>query len=360
MDPTSIVLAKVKGYPAWPAMVLDEGILPENVLKSKTKSKNIAVRFFSDDTYIWIKLGDLKPLSKEQIDESLSKMVAKGIKTKKEGLLKEAYELCQNPPDMAEFVRWGSKGPPEYIEEEPEPEEFEMEPEEEDEVEEPPKKRKKPGPKPKGKPGPKPKGKPGPKPKVKPGPKGKPGPKPKAKPAPPKEVEFDDDWGLEDINEYNYEEGNYIFQDEKKQIEFSSHFPSASEISESLNKYQDHFEPINDTLVDLLMQETINESLINKQLDKLSGILTADFPKSIFIKSALYKVMLVTLHKPQELFANTNLRNKISGILQDYLDLLVASITKEQLEPESNLPDPNLPAHQQDQLTVSNGTPIQV
>ena len=38
-QPTSIVLAKVKGYPAWPAMVLDESLLPEHI-SNKTKIEN--------------------------------------------------------------------------------------------------------------------------------------------------------------------------------------------------------------------------------------------------------------------------------------------------------------------------------
>lgn len=38
-QPTSIVLAKVKGYPAWPAMVLDESLLPEHISNKKPKSK---------------------------------------------------------------------------------------------------------------------------------------------------------------------------------------------------------------------------------------------------------------------------------------------------------------------------------
>ncbi|EGV66657.1 hypothetical protein CANTEDRAFT_112378, partial [Yamadazyma tenuis ATCC 10573] len=37
-SPTSIVLAKVKGYPPWPAMVLDEMILPDHILARRPKT----------------------------------------------------------------------------------------------------------------------------------------------------------------------------------------------------------------------------------------------------------------------------------------------------------------------------------
>lgn len=93
-QPTSIVLAKVKGYPAWPAMVLDESLLPEHISNKKPKSKTnpptsissptpqspskkkpsiiVPVRFFSDDTYIWINTNDLKPLTKQMIQDYFS------------------------------------------------------------------------------------------------------------------------------------------------------------------------------------------------------------------------------------------------------------------------------------------------
>lgn len=40
-QPTSIVLAKVKGYPAWPAMVLDESLLPEHISNKNQNRKPI-------------------------------------------------------------------------------------------------------------------------------------------------------------------------------------------------------------------------------------------------------------------------------------------------------------------------------
>ena len=85
--PTTVVLAKVKGYPAWPAMVLEESKLPDHILSKKPKTKSssslttpssrkkkstipahiLPVRFFSDDTYIWINTHDIKLLTKDAI-----------------------------------------------------------------------------------------------------------------------------------------------------------------------------------------------------------------------------------------------------------------------------------------------------
>ena len=128
-QPTSIVLAKVKGYPAWPAMVLDESLLPEHI-SNKTKIENqssninfishstisiekkpsiiVPVRFFSDDTYIWINTNDLKPLTKQMIQDYFST----SSKRKIDNLLQTAYELANDPPEMGLFIEYGSKGAP--------------------------------------------------------------------------------------------------------------------------------------------------------------------------------------------------------------------------------------------------------
>ena len=50
-QPTSIVLAKVKGYPAWPAMVLDESLLPEHISnKTKIENQSSNINFISHST----------------------------------------------------------------------------------------------------------------------------------------------------------------------------------------------------------------------------------------------------------------------------------------------------------------------
>ena len=36
-QPTDVVLAKVKGFPAWPAMVIPKELIPENVWKIRSR-----------------------------------------------------------------------------------------------------------------------------------------------------------------------------------------------------------------------------------------------------------------------------------------------------------------------------------
>lgn len=160
-QPTDIVLAKVKGYPAWPAMIIPHEIIPTNVLKSNAHieadnendqmSKNnnkdndnyiyyskilkfkkfdkvqdsYCVKFFKDDSYIWVKLNDLQKLSLKLCRDWLNKNQSSG----KNKRLIPAYEMaCQgfeSPGiDVWEFVEYGSKnrklnaGDEEYIDEE--------------------------------------------------------------------------------------------------------------------------------------------------------------------------------------------------------------------------------------------------
>ncbi|SCU91260.1 LAMI_0E05270g1_1 [Lachancea mirantina] len=164
-QPTDVVLAKVKGFPAWPAMIIPEEIVPENVLKGRPgkpakeldaseteeSDKDISnyivhsdflkfrknrivhlsycVKFFFDDSYIWVKPQDFKPLLPEECAKWLE-----NIRRKPKRLV-AAFEMAKRGPggiDVWEFVEYGSQGKPdeeEYVEEEPAVEEVPQEPE---------------------------------------------------------------------------------------------------------------------------------------------------------------------------------------------------------------------------------------
>ncbi|SCU83019.1 LAME_0C03708g1_1 [Lachancea meyersii CBS 8951] len=146
-QPTDIVLAKVKGFPAWPAMIIPEEIIPVNVLKGRPGKPTVdelddennpdnylvyndllkfrksfkphssyCVKFFCDDSYIWLKPVDFKPLTPEQCSNWLQNSKKQ---TKK---LIPAYEMAAKGPegiDVWEFVEYGSQGKPEeeeYVE----------------------------------------------------------------------------------------------------------------------------------------------------------------------------------------------------------------------------------------------------
>ncbi|CAN3370597.1 hypothetical protein DICA2_F34332 [Diutina catenulata] len=115
--PRAIVLAKVKGYPKWPAMVLSERVLPENIRKIKPKAARrrvIPVRFFSDDTYIWIHDADLATLSPKMIEAHFDEV---SRKRRKDNMLEAAYTLALDPPEMELFAQYGSRLAPDPTEE---------------------------------------------------------------------------------------------------------------------------------------------------------------------------------------------------------------------------------------------------
>ncbi|CAX40638.1 component of the ISW1B complex, putative [Candida dubliniensis CD36] len=345
--PTSIVLAKVKGYPAWPAMVLDESLLPEHISNKKPKSKTnhpttttigttpisspskkkpsiiVPVRFFSDDTYIWININDLKPLTKQMIQDYFS---TSSKKRRIDNLLQTAYELANDPPEMELFIEYGSKGAPPPMEEE------EEEKEEKTTSKSPVKKKVKKVVKEKAKAKAKAKAKPKPKAKS----KQLPIVKPKTKDIKESIIENDPDWGLEEFNQYNKQLGNYIFDSEQEQIKNFTKLQSSlsSSSSSSLssinsihnNKIIDKFKSIENDLINYLLLSLNTDSsnslsmkneIIIKLLNDLSINIIPKLPKNIIIKSKLLRVLILSIRKPKPK-PNDELKN-IKSIIQNIL-----------------------------------------
>ncbi|CAI2171335.1 478_t:CDS:2 [Funneliformis geosporum] len=75
-SPGTIVYAKLKGYPWWPARVEVESSLPSQVRskKPKTPKPTIGVRFFGTKDYGWFGSNDLKPFDKKDAEITLQKM----------------------------------------------------------------------------------------------------------------------------------------------------------------------------------------------------------------------------------------------------------------------------------------------
>lgn len=290
--PTDIVLAKVKGYPPWPAMVLEESILPDNVIKKRPKTKQnktfiLPVRFFSDDTYIWIKSTDMKPLTDDMIDEFFSK-----VKRRRDNLLDSAYTLAKDPLDMEVFVKYGSSGVP------PEPEVIE--------IEESPKKKKKLTIKLNSGKAPKPKAK----------------SRTKKAPIPPEDV--DPDWGIEEDIDSQYDEGNYIFSEKLQEIEFKQNFPTADQLSRELALNSSKFDAIAQPLTRQLLGEFEpgTELLIVQQLDRLQNI---PIPKLVVSKSQLLKVIILCNRKG----VNGSICKKIDELLDHWFGYAVSENPEE-------------------------------
>ncbi|EDK36295.2 hypothetical protein PGUG_00393 [Meyerozyma guilliermondii ATCC 6260] len=331
-SPTSVVLAKVKGYPPWPAMVLDESLLPQNILDKRPKNVRqksgrkgrgkdvtvLPVRFFSDDTYIWIKDNELKPMTQQMIDAHLS-----SDKKRKDKLLEKAYQLAKNPPDMKEFVTWGSRGPPknqkldpEYEEEdvemeedlvdEEEVEDDEIEEEEDDDEEDEEivygRRRKK----------------------QKTAKKEKVTKKVKQD---KNELGYDSDWGLTD-DEADPE--SYIFEDEEQQ-KFDKKFPKAADITERLQEAQEEFQGVSFEITSLLLEEEIDEKEVVRAL---ASVRKLDVPYTLLAKSNLFRVLVLTARKPHDTFPYTKLKKEVNKVLESVFGMKVEENTPEMMEKE--------------------------
>ncbi|CAI5760216.1 unnamed protein product [Candida verbasci] len=271
--PTTIVLAKVKGYPAWPAMVLDEELLPEHISSKKPKSRKAAsnflpVRFFSDDTYIWINITDVKLLAPEMID---AHFVESSTKRRKDNLLENAFELAKEPPEMELFIQYGSRAAP--------PDEEEVAPilDEEDVIVAKPARKKA---------------------KVEKKPAEK---KPVEKKLSAKEKQrlqdlkiwagYDSDWGLDDFNQYDFENGNYIFDNEEEQNEIFNNIDF-----DNLDKLTTKFAKIEEKLISKILKDGIysenDKEVILYQLHLLNTLLK-ELPRSIINKSKLLRVLIL-------------------------------------------------------------------
>ncbi|GAA5911872.1 hypothetical protein JCM6882_005224 [Rhodosporidiobolus microsporus] len=93
-NPDDVVLAKIKGYPAWPAQVIEHDKAPPKVRREKPKAKNpYLVQFFPAGDYAWQAAKDLTPLTPKEIDAWLTSG------NKKKADLFEAYQVAQDPKE---------------------------------------------------------------------------------------------------------------------------------------------------------------------------------------------------------------------------------------------------------------------
>ncbi|EST08478.1 PWWP domain protein [Kalmanozyma brasiliensis GHG001] len=89
-----VVLAKVRGFPAWPGIVMDDANVPQAVLKERPQIKHrdlYTIRFFPAADYHWAFSKDLELLGKDKIDAFLAGP------NRKKGDLRQAYELARDP-----------------------------------------------------------------------------------------------------------------------------------------------------------------------------------------------------------------------------------------------------------------------
>ncbi|PCH35978.1 hypothetical protein WOLCODRAFT_28250 [Wolfiporia cocos MD-104 SS10] len=100
-DVRDVVLAKVRGYPPWPGMIVDPDSVPENVQNerpnAKTKKGNwYCVRFFPAGDYAWMVPKDISKLQQHEIEAYINEPY------KRSGDLLAGYRIALNPAKWEE------------------------------------------------------------------------------------------------------------------------------------------------------------------------------------------------------------------------------------------------------------------
>ncbi|KAF8513901.1 Tudor/PWWP/MBT [Hysterangium stoloniferum] len=93
---SDVVLAKIRGYPRWPGMVVDPESVPPAVARERPASKKTkfyCVRFFPAGDYSWAVSKDLSLLQKHEIEAYINEP------HKKSGDLLSGYKIAMNPSE---------------------------------------------------------------------------------------------------------------------------------------------------------------------------------------------------------------------------------------------------------------------
>ncbi|KAL5507466.1 hypothetical protein ACEPAH_6922 [Sanghuangporus vaninii] len=89
-----VVLAKIRGFPAWPAQVVDPEKVPKEVTKERPAGKKATfycVRFFPAGDHAWVPPKDLSKLKKHEIEAYINEP------HKKSGDLLSGYRIALDP-----------------------------------------------------------------------------------------------------------------------------------------------------------------------------------------------------------------------------------------------------------------------
>ena len=101
--PRDMVLSKLKGYPAWPSMVVDPESVNAAVLKERPRAgKPYCVRFFPKGDYAWLPPREVSKLTLPMVRSFIADPA------KKKGELLEGYETCLDIPSWEARVATAS------------------------------------------------------------------------------------------------------------------------------------------------------------------------------------------------------------------------------------------------------------
>ncbi|EKM54777.1 uncharacterized protein PHACADRAFT_258859 [Phanerochaete carnosa HHB-10118-sp] len=96
-----VVLAKVRGYPPWPGIIIDPESVPKNVAKERPNAKSkkgnwYCVRFFPAGDYAWVVPKDISKLQQHEIQAYIDEPY------KKSGDLLQGYKIALDPKKWEE------------------------------------------------------------------------------------------------------------------------------------------------------------------------------------------------------------------------------------------------------------------
>ncbi|PSS38004.1 hypothetical protein PHLCEN_2v144 [Hermanssonia centrifuga] len=96
-----VVLAKVRGYPPWPGIIVDPDSVPKNVAKERPNAKSkkgnwYCIRFFPAGDYAWIVPKDISKLQEHEIQAYIDEPY------KKSGDLLQGYKIALDPKKWEE------------------------------------------------------------------------------------------------------------------------------------------------------------------------------------------------------------------------------------------------------------------
>lgn len=135
LEPKQLVLAKIKGFPDWPAIIVPLDKIPDKLKTPKfskflidylqNNNDHVCVKFYYDDQYSWTTKSNIKNLNLQIVDDYLFSVGELSIdnndnnnielnSSKRGGRKKritEAYLKVKEIP-IDEFLEWGSWGKP--------------------------------------------------------------------------------------------------------------------------------------------------------------------------------------------------------------------------------------------------------
>jgi len=93
-----VVLAKLRGYPPWPGMIIDESDVPSHVTKERPNVKKgpgstFCIRFFPLGDYSWMSPKEISLLQKHEIEAYINEP------HKKNGDLLDGYKVALDPTE---------------------------------------------------------------------------------------------------------------------------------------------------------------------------------------------------------------------------------------------------------------------